>query len=141
MSSADVAWVLRSDCKAPLLELCLPLAEDRTWPALRAVGAGLWLPRGDALRAAIEAAAKAEFSATRRPEACALLYLALGKKGALQALCRVVRDEKLGGFLSHDFQEPRWRSAAKKNAFSLLSKQQHGAARRRRSLPSPRASR
>jgi len=36
-----------------------------------------------------------------------------------------VRNEKLYTFLANDFSEPRWRSAALKNAFALLSKQQH----------------
>ena len=36
-----------------------------------------------------------------------------------------MRNEKLYTFLANDFSEPRWRSAALKNAFALLSKQQH----------------
>ena len=38
---------------------------------------------------------------------------------------QAVRNEKLYTFLANDFSEPRWRSAALKNAFALLSKQQH----------------
>ena len=54
-----------------------------------------------------------------------MFYLALGKKGALMALCKAVRNTKLHDFLSNDFTTPRWRSAALKNAFSLLTKQKH----------------
>lgn len=57
-----------------------------------------------------------------------MLYLALGKKTQLQALCKAVRNEKLQTFLGHDFSEPRWRTAAMKNAFALITKQQFGLA-------------
>ena len=36
-----------------------------------------------------------------------------------------MRNEKLYTFLANDFSEPRWRSAALKNAYSLLSKQSY----------------
>ena len=84
-----------------------------------------WLGAGDPLRGAIEAAAKASFQRNRDPHEAALYYLALGKKSALQALCKAVRNEKLHGFLSNDFSTERWRSAAMKNGFSLMSKQQY----------------
>ena len=38
---------------------------------------------------------------------------------------QAVKNMKLHDFLANDFTLPRWRSAAAKNAFSLLSKQQH----------------
>lgn len=80
--------------------------------------------QGDTLRNAVEAAAKAQFTKRKEPEDCALLYIALGKKKQLQALCKAVRNDKLFTFLSKDFTTPRWRTAALKNAYSLLSKQQ-----------------
>ena len=51
---------------------------------MRAAGAGLWLPPGPLLRATAEHLAKAQFAAKRRPDDCALLYCALGKKAVLQ---------------------------------------------------------
>lgn len=82
-------------------------------------------PQGDELKALFEQVAKLQFSERRNPEDCALLYLSLGKKKQLQALCKAVRNERLHAFLSNDFSEPRWRSAAMKNAYALLSKQQY----------------
>ena len=126
VSSADVAWATQADCHGTMLELCVSLAGGRTdWPTLRALGVGFWLGAGDPLRGAIEAAAKASFQRNRDPHEAALYYLALGKKSALQALCKAVRNEKLHGFLSNDFSTERWRSAAMKNGFSLMSKQQY----------------
>lgn len=84
--------------------------------------------QGDTLRNAIEVAAKVAFTRRRNPEDCALLYLALGKKTQLQALCRAVRNDKLQEFFGHDFSEPRWRTAAMKNAYALLGKQQFSLA-------------
>ena len=80
--------------------------------------------QGDALRAALEDVAKLQFTQRQNPEDCALLYVALGKKKQLQALCKAVRNERLQNFLGNDFSEPRWRTAAAKNAFALLTKQQ-----------------
>ena len=123
--SAAVAWAMLSDNHATLLEVSnAERGGEKDWRALRALGVGLWLPQGDTLRNAIEAAAKAQFTKRKDPEDCALLYIALGKKKQLQALCKAVRNDKLYTFLSKDFSEPRWRSAALKNAYSLLSKQQ-----------------
>ena len=196
VTSADVAWAVLSQCHVTILETFQGSGARNDWPALRALGAGFWLPQGDPLRAALDAAAKVQFARRKDPQDCALLFVALGKKGQLQGLykavpacpgqvprclCRssccpsllsclpklpaarrtraeppgrpaaqgptrrlrrgrdalakaadaaapdtqAVRNEKLYTFLANDFSEPRWRSAALKNAFALLSKQQH----------------
>ena len=195
VTSADVAWAIQSQCHLTILESFLASGARKEWQALRALGAGFWLPQGDALRAALDTAAKVQFASRKDPQDCALLFVALGKKGQLQGLYKVVpawpgqsdvllmpqliaqaswsclplqsswlryalgtsrsaaqgpngrlrcgreapakvadaaaldtqavRNEKLYTFLANDFSEPRWRSAALKNAFALLSKQQH----------------
>ena len=122
--AAAVAWATLSDCQPTLLDLCnTERGNDVNWASLRALGVGFWLPQGDALNKVLETAAKAHFTKRKEPEDCALLYIALGKKKQLQALCKAVRDERMHSFLSNDFTEERWRSAAMKNAYSLLSKQ------------------
>ena len=75
-----------------------------------------------------------QFARRKDPGDCALLFVALGKKGQLHGLYKAVRNEKLTTFLANDFNEPRWRSAALKNAFALLSKQQHELAAARRQV-------
>ena len=55
VTSTDVAWAVQSDCHATLLDMCLSRA-GKDWAALRALGVGFWMPAGDELRAAIEAA-------------------------------------------------------------------------------------
>jgi hypothetical protein len=66
----------------------------------------------------------------RDPTACSLFYFALGKVKLVQGLWRQAvwhREQTVMlNFLSNDFTAPRWRTAALKNAFALLSKQRFG---------------
>ena len=66
----------------------------------------------------------------RNPIDCSLFYLALQKKNVLAGLWRNAGWHKeqnvMLKFLTHDFREDRWRTAASKNAYALLSKQRYG---------------
>lgn len=66
----------------------------------------------------------------RDPAACSLLYFALGKVKLVHGLWRTAAWHKeqqvMLKFLGNDFTQERWRTAAKKNAFALLSKQRFG---------------
>ena len=66
----------------------------------------------------------------RDPTACSLFYFALGKSKLVQGLWRQAAWHKeqtvMLKFLSNDFTIPRWRTAALKNAYALLSKQRFG---------------
>lgn len=66
----------------------------------------------------------------RDPTACSLLYFALGKVKLVHGLWRQAAWHKeqavMLNFLSHDFTVARWRTAALKNAYALLSKQRFG---------------
>lgn len=126
LSSMAVAWAMLSDCHTTLLEVSCAHTQgsDRDWAALRALGVGFWLPNGDTLRAALEAAAKVQFMKKKEALDCALLYIALGKTKQLQALSKATKNDRLATFLANDFTDERWLSAARKNAFSVLCKQQ-----------------
>jgi protoheme ferro-lyase len=67
-----------------------------------------------------EALARAQFARRRDPFECALLYVALGKRVALQALFRQGSNVRLADFLARDFLTEEGRHAAAKNAFALL---------------------
>lgn len=62
----------------------------------------------------------------RNPIDCSLFYFALGKKNVIQGLWRMAhwnREQKpTSQFLGQDFKQTRWKRAALKNAFALLSK-------------------
>lgn len=66
----------------------------------------------------------------RDPTACCLYYFALGKVKLVQGLWKQAAWHKeqsiMLRFLSNDFSQPRWRTAALKNAYALLSKQRFG---------------
>lgn len=75
-----------------------------------------------------EAVARNEYTkdGNRNPVNCSLFYIALRKRAVLQGLWRMAGGDKeqitTQKFLAHDFEEPRWRTAALKNAYALLSK-------------------
>ena len=67
----------------------------------------------------------------RDPIPCLLFYFALRKRKLVhglwkQAIGHPDRTNMLK-FLMNNFDEPRWQTAARKNAYSLLSKQRFGA--------------
>lgn len=66
----------------------------------------------------------------RDPTACSLLYFALGKVKLVHGLWKQAawhpERQVMLKFLSNDFENPHWRTAALKNAFALMSKQRFG---------------
>ena len=66
----------------------------------------------------------------RDPTSCSLIFFALGKKKVVHGLWRQAPEHKEQGlmlkFLANDFEQDRWKLAAKKNAYALLSKQRYG---------------
>src|SRR5437762_9153115 len=80
----------------------------------------------------METLARNQYAQTdeRNPIDCSLFYLALRKKNVLAGLWRSAGWHKeqsaMVKFLSHDFRESRWKIAASKNAYILLSKQRYG---------------
>ena len=74
----------------------------------------------------------------RDPTACSLFYFALGKVKLVHGLWRQAAWHKeqqvMLKFLNNDFSQARWRTAAQKNAFALLSKRRFGASSCRRDV-------
>lgn len=99
-----------------------------TWEAARKSGLFCWLSDGESLRLQMENVGRAEFTKgeDRNPVDCSLYYLALKKKPVLQGLWRMttgIREkENTMKLLANNFNEPRWKSTALKNAYALLSK-------------------
>ena len=83
-------------------------------------------------RSQFEVIARNEYTKTdeKNPVDCSIYYLALKKKNVLLGLWRMaawhreqVSTQRL---LSNDFSEPRWKTAALKNAYALLGKRRFG---------------
>ena len=66
----------------------------------------------------------------RDPTECRLFYFALGKVKLVHGLWRQAAWHKeqnlMLKFLNNDFSQSRWKTAALKNAFALLSKRRFG---------------
>lgn len=89
---------------------------------------GLMTPQ----RAQFENVGRNEYTKTddKNPVDCSLYYIALKKKAVLTGLWRMATWSREQGatqkFLSNNFDEPRWRTAALKNAYALMGKRRFG---------------
>ncbi|KAF7306783.1 WD repeat protein [Mycena indigotica] len=126
----DMIWAFHSESQELLLAASAAASNGgkMVWADARALGVSVWLTSVDSLKSQLEIIARNEFMAgdARDPVACSLYYFALGKAKLVHGLWRQSAWHKEQGamlnFLSNDFSEPRWRTAALKNAFALLSK-------------------
>ncbi|KAF5323620.1 hypothetical protein D9611_005764 [Ephemerocybe angulata] len=128
----DMLWAYHSESQDLLLNASIAACGGKmTWSEARAVGLPLWLTSTETLKQQFEVIARNEYMAgeVRDPTKCSLFYFALGKHKLVHGLWRQAAWHKEQGlmlkFLSNNFAEPRWRTAALKNAFALLSKQRY----------------
>ncbi|KAG6818061.1 hypothetical protein H0H87_009216 [Tephrocybe sp. NHM501043] len=129
----DMIWAFHSESQDLLLTASSAACDGKLgWANARAVGIPIWLTSVDTLKAQMEIIARNEYMAgdNRDPTACSLYYFALGKIKIVHGLWRQAVWHKeqavMLKFLANDFSEPRWRTAALKNAFALLSKRRFG---------------
>ncbi|KAK7064348.1 WD repeat protein [Favolaschia claudopus] len=125
----DIIWAFHSESQDLLLSASTAACNGKMcWADARALGVSIWLNSIDAMKSHMEVIARNEFMAgdTRDPTACSLYYFALGKIKLVHGLWRQSAWHKeqamMLKFLSNDFSQPRWRTAALKNAYALLSK-------------------
>ncbi|KAJ2660410.1 regulator of (H+)-ATPase in vacuolar membrane [Coemansia sp. RSA 1200] len=128
----ELNWALHSSSQAILLQACLQqhASSGLTWESARRMGLFMWLSDTNVLHSEVEKMARNMFIAENRdPTKCAIFYLALKKKRLLHGLWRTAHNHpehnKMLAFLSHDFSEARWKTAAAKNAYVLLSRQRY----------------
>ncbi|KAI0305003.1 RAVE protein 1 C terminal-domain-containing protein [Russula brevipes] len=125
----DITWAFHSESQELLLSASLAACQDKmTWSDARALGVFLWLHSVESMRSHMEVVARTEYMAgdSRDPVACSLFYFALGKQKLVQGLWRQAawhrEQAAMLQFMSNDFTQPRWRTAALKNAYALLGK-------------------
>ncbi|KAF9015532.1 RAVE protein 1 C terminal-domain-containing protein [Cyathus striatus] len=126
----DMIWAFHSDSQDLLLNASTIACGDKMlWSDARALGVPIWLNTPESLRAQLEVIARNEYMSgeSRDPTASSLYYFALGKVKLVHGLWRQAAWHKeqamMLKFLANDFTQPRWRTAALKNAYALLSKQ------------------
>lgn len=142
MSVRNLVWATHSESKEAMLRAAIDSCSERMlWPDAKRLGIFQWL-KGPQLvssysglhlpqAAQMDALARNTFLADDRdPTGCSLFYFALGKKRIVHGLWRQAAGHKeqaaMLRFLANDFDEPRWKTAANKNAYALLSKQRFG---------------
>lgn len=125
----DMIWAFHSETQGLLLSASSAACQGKmTWSDARALGVFLWLNSIESMKSHMELIARTEYMAgdARDPVACSLFYFALGKHKLVHGLWRQAAWHKeqtvMIKFLSSDFAQPRWRTAALKNAYALLSK-------------------
>ncbi|ORY25155.1 RAVE protein 1 C terminal-domain-containing protein [Naematelia encephala] len=133
LSFRNIVWATHSESQEMLLtaatECCLN--GKMLWEDAKRYGVFLWLQSTDAIKAQLEVVARNRFMVdeNRDPTACSLIFFALGKKKVLHGLWRQAYTHKeqqmMLKFLANDFELDRWKTAAIKNAYALLSKQRY----------------
>ncbi|TCD69890.1 regulator of (H+)-ATPase in vacuolar membrane [Steccherinum ochraceum] len=126
----DMVWAFHSESQDLLLSASVDACDGgkMTWPDARAMGVFLWLRSVETMRTHMEVIARNQFLSgeLRDPTTCSIFYFALGKVKLVHGLWRQAAGHKeqslMLKFLNNDFTEPRWRTAALKNAYALLSK-------------------
>ncbi|KAG1730794.1 RAVE protein 1 C terminal-domain-containing protein [Suillus occidentalis] len=126
----DMIWAFHSESQELLLSTSTAACNGRMlWPDARALGVFIWLSSAESLRAHMEVIARNEYMAgdNRDPTACSLFYFALGKVKLVHGLWKQAawhREQAITlNFLANDFTQPKWKTAALKNAYALLGKQ------------------
>lgn len=132
----DVTFALHSDNKDLLYEIVDEQAELRIdWLNAKRYLLPYWL-EGNKLKCVMEKIAANEFlkfqnenNGRKDPTSCSIFYLTLKKKHILIGLWKNSighsERDKMVRFLSHDFTEKRWKSAALKNAYVLLGQHRY----------------
>lgn len=98
------------------------------WESARESGMFMWLSDAAAVRRQFEVVARNEYtrSEAKNPVDCSLFYLALRKKAVLQGLWRMAswnrEQAATQRLLANNFDDPKWRTTALKNAYALMSK-------------------
>ncbi|KZV81002.1 hypothetical protein EXIGLDRAFT_780266 [Exidia glandulosa HHB12029] len=125
----DMVWAFHSESQDLLLAAATQACGGKMlWTDAKAVGLFLWLAPGR-LKDQMEVIARNQYMAgdARDPTACCLFYFALGKARLVHGLWKQAAWHKeqsvMLKFLSNDFTNDRWRTAAMKNAYALLGKQ------------------
>ncbi|CEJ87606.1 hypothetical protein VHEMI04463 [[Torrubiella] hemipterigena] len=129
LSWREINWAYHSNSQDILLDFVIRQShKSMKWEDARESGIFMWLSDSGAVKAQFEAIARNEYTDgdTRDPVGCSLFYLALRKKNVLQGLWRMAMGNKEQAatqrLLANDFDDPKWKRVALKNAYALLSK-------------------
>ncbi|KAK0635063.1 RAVE protein 1 C terminal-domain-containing protein [Bombardia bombarda] len=129
----EINWAYHSGSQDILLDFATRRQHGKLrWDSARESGMFMWLTDTAAVRAQFEVIARNEYTKRedeKNPVDCSLYYLALRKKTVLQGLWRIAHGNKeqkaTQKLLANNFEDPRWRTAALKNAYALMSRRRY----------------
>ncbi|KAK8845415.1 hypothetical protein IAR55_006128 [Kwoniella newhampshirensis] len=132
-SFRNIVWATHSESQELLLAASTESCRNgkMLWDEAKRLGIFLWLKSAESVKAQIEIIARNRFMVDedRDPTSCSLIFFALGKKKVVHGLWRQAPGHKeqqlMLKFLANDFELDRWKTAAMKNAYALLSKQRY----------------
>jgi hypothetical protein len=126
---SSFVFASQSSSQQALLELIIRKYDNKiSWEIARRTGLFIWLEDLTTLQEQFENVARTEYvkHEDRNPVDCSLYYLALNKKPVLQGLWRrtvgIREKENTVKLLANNFDDPKWKSTALKNAYALLSR-------------------
>ncbi|PSS00528.1 RAVE protein 1 C terminal-domain-containing protein [Coniella lustricola] len=129
MSWREINWAYHSTSQDILTDFVTRQHQGSLlWEHARESGMFMWLADNAAVKMHFEAIARNEYtkSEVKNPVECSLFYLALRKKTVLQGLWRMAswnREQSATlKLLANNFEDPKWKTSALKNAYALLSK-------------------
>ncbi|KAF7558372.1 hypothetical protein G7046_g5782 [Stylonectria norvegica] len=129
LSWREINWAYHSNSQDILVDFVSRQNHgSMLWEHARESGIFMWLSDNSAVKAHFELIARNEYTKNevKNPVDCSLFYLALRKKAMLQGLWRMASWNKEQGatqrLLANNFDDPKWKTAALKNAYALLSK-------------------
>ncbi|KAK0674413.1 putative regulator of V-ATPase in vacuolar membrane protein [Cercophora samala] len=129
ISWREINWAYHSTSQDVLVDFVTKQNHGRMlWEGARESGMFMWLGDNAAVKQQFEMIARNEYTKgeDKNPIDCSLYYLALKKKTVLQGLWRMAswnrEQASTSKFLANNFDDPKWRTAALKNAYALMSK-------------------
>ncbi|KAK4688553.1 rabconnectin-3a, partial [Tremellales sp. Uapishka_1] len=131
ISFRNIVWASHSGSQEILLSATTDCCDHKkmVWTDAQRYGVFLWLKSTETIKSQLEVIARNRFmqDEERDPTSCSLIYFTLGKKKVVHGLWRQAPGHKeqqaMLKFLMNDFELPRWKTAAMKNAYALLAKQ------------------
>ncbi|RDL37231.1 WD40 repeat-like protein [Venustampulla echinocandica] len=132
VSWREINWAYHSNSQDILVDMVSNQVQGKMlWEHARESGIFMWMTDSNALKAQFENIARNEYTKSdlKNPVDCSLYYLALKKKTVLQGLWRMAgwnrEQSATTKLLSNNFQDPKWKRAALKNAYALMGKRRH----------------
>ncbi|EPY53766.1 RAVE complex subunit Rav1 [Schizosaccharomyces cryophilus OY26] len=131
LPTRDILWGFYSTNKSVLLDYTVKVhGKTLLWPVVEEYGLPFWLNQQALINVFGELSRNHYINnGERDPEKVSLYHVALGKVAVLRSLWSLASWHKESGptvkFLSNDFTQKRWKVAASKNAFALLSKHRY----------------